>query len=154
MPVPDEGTHAGHLVQQGMCADCGRGVTREDILTVPCPRCSAIPGKQCNRRGAASHIERMLRAHGHSLDAIPELVKSGRGSRKPPVRVVRSAPPVKKPLPVKKEVNCLGVACPQCKAPAGEKCRGARSERNGEPWLRDTFHASRFYIASHKKPGK
>lgn len=151
MPVPDEGNHAGHLVQRGMCADCGRGVTQEDILTVACPKCKAVPGKPCARTGKAaerrnSHAERMFRAHGHSLDAIPELIRNIRPSS------IRTIKPAKRSSSKKNDVDPLIVACPQCRAPIGEKCRGARTERNGEAWLRETPHASRSYISSHRKP--
>jgi hypothetical protein len=84
MPVPDEGVHEGHLVQRGLCVDCGRGITREDILTVRCLQCGAFPGDPCVRRRRAgssalrSHVERMLLAHGHSLVDIPELARRQR----------------------------------------------------------------------------
>jgi hypothetical protein len=44
------------------------------------------------------------------------------------------------------------VPCPECEAPAGEGCRGARPERNGQPYRRVSVHmlrATAFSVANH-----
>jgi hypothetical protein len=35
------------------------------------------------------------------------------------------------------------VRCPECEAAEGEGCHGARPERNGAPWRRQTCHMLR-----------
>ena len=37
----------------------------------------------------------------------------------------------------------LEIPCPECPAGEGEPCTGARPERNGKAWTRETSHPAR-----------